>query len=288
MDRSRLEFIVEEIVERLSSMKNASSHVTKIPVGVSARHVHLTKEHLSHLFGTGYELSVRYNLSQPGQFAAEETVLIAGPKGSLEGVRILGPFRSLTQVEVAMSDAYKLGVTPPIRNSGDVAGSAPITIAGPKGSLSLTEGLIVARRHVHMTPDNANQFAVRDGDVVSVRTFGFRSIVFDDVLIRVNPNYRLEMHVDTDEANAALLRTGDRLELLTYMKPENPHSIQKPDSPKQGCCPNVPKHFQGAVLTSQDVVKFPNGGAIQLSKGTLITPLARDVAKERSIAITEG
>lgn len=173
-------------------------------VEISARHVHVTKEHLEILFGKGYELTPKKNLSQPGQFACEERVDIIGPKRELKNVSILGPCRKATQVEISLTDARSIGVTAPIRESGDVAASGACKLVGPKGEVDLTEGVIAAKRHIHMTPADAEKFGVKDGEIVSVKlpTEG-RALTFDDVVIRVSENYALAMHIDTDEANAA-------------------------------------------------------------------------------------
>lgn len=186
----------------------------KIPVGVSGRHIHVTREHLDILYGEGYQLQPVKDLSQPGQFAAQETVDIVGPKDSFNKVRILGPTRSKTQIEIALTDAMKLGINPPIRDSGDVADSAGVTIVGPKGEVNLQEGVIAAMRHIHMTPADAQLFGVKDKDIVKVRLDGERGLIFDQVLIRVNDNFKLEMHIDTDEGNAAMAKTGGLAEII--------------------------------------------------------------------------
>jgi putative phosphotransacetylase len=181
-----------------------------ITVGISARHLHVSPEHLAVLFGPGYELTVYKELSQPGQYAAQETVDLVTEKGSFKKVRILGPTRKATQVEIALTDAMKLGVAPPVRDSGDIKASPGLTIVGPKGEVKLAEGVIAACRHIHMTPADAAAYGVKDKDVVKVRVGGdSRCLVFDKVLIRVNDSFRLEMHLDTDEGNAAGTRTGD-------------------------------------------------------------------------------
>lgn len=180
-----------------------------IPIAVSARHVHLTQEAVEILFGRGHTLTPRNELSQPGQFACEETVTVIGPKRSIERVRVLGPIRSKCQVEISRTDEFFLGVDAPVRISGDVAGSAGVTLAGPAGTLTLEEGLICAARHIHMAPQDAERFGVADGDVVEVAVDSAgRDLRFGDVTIRVSPKFRLEMHVDTDEANAAELSPG--------------------------------------------------------------------------------
>ena len=175
-------------------------------IETSARHVHVTKETLVKLFGEGATLEVKKMLSQPGQFASNQKVKVVGPKGELM-CSILGPERSQDQIEVSLSDARALGVVAPIRESGDVAGSAGCKLVGPAGEVELTEGVIVAKRHVHMTPTDAEGFGVKNGQIVSVKVANEtgRSVVFGDTVIRVSSSYALAMHVDTDEANAGAL-----------------------------------------------------------------------------------
>jgi acetate kinase len=179
-----------------------------IPIEVSAHHVHLSEDHIAILFGAGYALTKFHDLSQPGQFACNETVNLIGPKGRIERVRILGPARKATQVEIAMTEQFKLGISAPIRESGDIAGSPGITIEGPKGTVTVEQGVICALRHVHMSPEEALRYGLFDKDFVRIRIEGDRELIFGDVLIRVNPQYRLAMHIDTDEGNAADIKTG--------------------------------------------------------------------------------
>ena len=174
----------------------------KILVETSARHVHVTEEQIAILFGEGASLTPKKNLSQPGQFACEERVTVVGPKKSIPNVIILGPARSAAQVEVSLTDARSLGVTAPVRESGDVAGSAPCKLVGPCGEVELTEGVIAAKRHIHMTPADADAFGVSDKQIVKVKFDSERSIIFDDVVVRVKPSFKLAMHIDTDESNA--------------------------------------------------------------------------------------
>ncbi|WP_453990014.1 phosphate propanoyltransferase [Bacillus nitroreducens] len=203
MDQRLIETIVEEVVTQLNGRKtNADS----IPIAVSARHCHLSKRDLEELFGEGFELTKKADLSQPGQFAANEFVTIVGPRGSIEKVRILGPARTMTQVEISQTDSIKLGVKPPLRESGHLEGSAPVTIVGPNGSIYKKEGLIIAQAHIHMNPDDAQRQGVEDGEYVKIEIEGERPITFGKVLIRVSPKYKLEMHVDTDEANAGFIK----------------------------------------------------------------------------------
>ena len=175
----------------------------KFIVETSARHVHLTAEAVAVLFGEGKELTVKKMLSQPGQFASEERVTIVGPKKELPNVSILGPFRSANQVELSATDARSIGIAAPIRESGDVAGSGACTIVGPAGQLEISEGVIVAKRHIHFTPEDAAKAGVKDKDIVWVRveTDG-RKAILGDVVCRVSPNYATAMHIDTDESNA--------------------------------------------------------------------------------------
>lgn len=175
----------------------------KVLIETSARHVHVTKEDLETLFGPGATLHHKKDLSQPGQFACEERVRIEGPKRALDGVSILGPERSATQVEISLSDARSIGVSAPIRESGDVAGSAPLKIVGPAGSIEISEGGIVAKRHIHLTPADAEKYGLSDKEIVRVTVEGERALTFDEVVVRVSDKFAAAMHVDTDESNAA-------------------------------------------------------------------------------------
>ena len=177
-------------------------------VEVSAHHIHLTQEHVGALFGKGHQLTKHADLSQPGQYACKEQLAIVGPKGRIERVRILGPTRKYTQIEIAMTEQFKLGVSPPIRESGDIADTPGCTLESPTGSVKADRGVICALRHVHMTPDDALRYGVRDKSFVRVRIAGDRELVFGDVLVRVDPNFALAMHIDTDEANAANVQDG--------------------------------------------------------------------------------
>lgn len=181
----------------------------KIPIEVSAHHVHLSQDEVEKLFGTGYELTKRSDLSQPGQYACEETVNLIGPKGKVDRVRVLGPVRKQTQVEISVTEELKLGLKAPIRSSGDLKGSPAITLEGSSDHLhEISEGVICALRHIHMAPEDALAFGLKDKDVVMVTVKGERTLTFGDVLVRVDPDYRLSMHLDTDEANAASITTG--------------------------------------------------------------------------------
>lgn len=178
-------------------------------IETSARHVHVSRRVLDILFGEGYELTPKKDLSQPGQFACEERVQVIGPKNSFPAVSILGPVRPETQVELSGGDARSIGVKAPIRESGDLEGSAGCKLVGPKGEVELKDGVIIAKRHIHMTPDDAEKYGLSDKQVVSVKVdTAERSLIFGDVIVRVSPKYSLAMHIDTDESNAACCTPG--------------------------------------------------------------------------------
>lgn len=207
-----MEINVNEITKAVLEAIHAES--ADIPVGVSNRHIHLNREDCDILFGAGYELTPLKDLSQPGQFACKETLTIVGPSlRPIENVRVLGPLRSHSQVEISRTDSYTLKVKPPVRESGDIKGSSPITIIGPKGVLTLKEGCIIANRHIHMSPADGQRFGVKDGDTVTVDADTDRRTRFFDVQVRVSDKFRLEMHLDTDDANAAALGNGSKVKI---------------------------------------------------------------------------
>lgn len=218
LDKRQLEEIIKGVLAELTTLDcpvvSGLDDKKKIPVGISNRHVHLSDHDLEILFGPGAELTKFKDLSQPGQFACQEKVTLVGPKGVIENVRILGPTRTKTQVEISVSDSFKLGVQPPIRDSGDLGGSSGLTLVGPSGSVTIPEGGIIASRHIHMHTDDAAYFGLEDGDRVNVKCPGPRGVVFCEVLVRVGDKYQLEMHVDMDEANAASLRNDDLVEIV--------------------------------------------------------------------------
>lgn len=186
-----------------------------IPIAVSARHVHLTQATLDALFGAGHALRVRQPLSQPGQFAAEETVTLVGPRGRIEHVRVLGPPRAADQIELARSDELALGIDAPLRLSGDLAATPGLGLVGPAGSVRVPHGVVTARRHIHMSPEDAREFGVQDHERVSVAIDSEgRDLVFGDVVVRVSPDFRLELHLDTDEGNAAGVAHGATARLV--------------------------------------------------------------------------
>lgn len=213
MEQQTVEKITRLVIQTIQQME-AKSGGYQVPVGVSARHIHLTQEHVEALFGEGHQLTKKKDL-MGGQYACDETVTVVGLKlRAIEGVRVLGPVRNKSQLEVSATDAMKLGVAAPIRESGNVAGSAPVAVVGPRGVIYLKEGCIIAMRHIHMSPADAAAAGVRDGDIVSVRADNERGTVFNQVKIRVHDSFTLEMHIDTDEANASKIRTGDKVTIV--------------------------------------------------------------------------
>lgn len=185
----------------------------KLPIALSNKHIHLSQADVETLFGAGYELTHKKDLSQPGQFACEEMVEVVGPKGSTK-MRVLGPARPESQVEVSLADARGLGLAVPVRQSGDVEGTPGCKLVGPKGEVELERGVIVASRHIHMSLEDAANFGVKDKDIVSVQTAGERGLLFNNVLVRANAAFKLEMHVDLEEGNAAGVKNGELVELV--------------------------------------------------------------------------
>ena len=202
--------IVERVVREC--MANQKS-VEDIPVGVSNRHIHLSQADLEALFGPGAVLHNKKDLKQPGQFACEEVLTVIGPKGSLKKVRVLGPVRPESQVEVSKTDARTLGVTAPVRESGVLAGTPGVVLEGPCGKVELDHGVIVAQRHIHLDPETANALNVKDKDSVCVETFGERGCILKNVTVRVSSKYAPEMHVDTDETNACQMKDNDMIRI---------------------------------------------------------------------------
>ncbi|MGF0039746.1 phosphate propanoyltransferase [Peptoniphilaceae bacterium SGI.131] len=208
------------LIDNLKKNKKENPHTTSLdadmvlPVGVSGRHLHISKAHMEVLFGRDYELTPIKALSQPGQFACKEQLTICGPKGVLENVRIIGPCRKETQVEILQSDAFKLGVKPVIRMSSDLEGTPGITIIGPKGTVVIDKGVIVAQRHIHMNLEQANYMGLENGQIVSVRSGGIRSMVLENIIVRADKNGYLDFHIDMEEANACGLKNGDMVKII--------------------------------------------------------------------------
>lgn len=213
MEQQTVEMIAQMVLQTINKMEEKTNGY-QVPVGVSARHIHLTQQDVETLFGEGYQLTKKKDL-MGGQFACNETVTIVGLKlRAIENVRVLGPVRKASQVEISSTDAMKLGINAPVRESGNVAGSSPIAVVGPKGAIYMKEGCIVAMRHIHMSPADAAAAGVHDGDIVSVKAENERGTVFNQVKIRVNESFTLEMHIDTDEANASKIKTGDKVTII--------------------------------------------------------------------------
>ena len=210
MEMNELEALTKMVISCMQEQMQKGNGFL-VPVGVSNRHIHLSQEDVETLFGPGYQLTKKKEL-MGGQFASNECCTIVGLKlRAIENVRVLGPARKQTQVEISNTDARKLGINVPVRESGDIAGSAPIAIVGPKGAIYCKEGCIVAARHIHMSPKDAAGCGVSDGDYVSVKVDNERGTTFDKVKIRVDESFTLEMHIDTDEANASEIKQGDKV-----------------------------------------------------------------------------
>ena len=231
-DQDLVELITRRVVSRLTTDQACSgcalrscdagnracdvvAQQQQIPVGVSARHAHVTQEHLEILYGAGHQLTVYAPLYQPGAFAANETVTIVGKRmRAIEAVRILGPVRDYSQVEVAQTEAIRLGLNPPIRDSGDLVGAEPITLIGPAGSVYLEEGAICATRHIHMTPKDAESLGIREDELLKVHFRGERALTLENVRPKISEGYVLQMHLDTDDSNAAGLKGGEPVEIV--------------------------------------------------------------------------
>lgn len=213
-NRELVAFITQKVMEAMNN-NDVQPKNKIINVGISARHVHLTREHVDVLFGKGYKLTWFKDLSQPGQFAANEKVTLVGKNGkTIEGVRILSPERKETQIELAKSDARVLGTNPPIRSSGELEHTPGITLVGPKGSVTLDKGCIIADRHIHFTPKDAEYFGVKNNEKLSVKIKGEKGGIMYNVTAKVREDFFLEMHVDTDDANAFMINNGDEIEIL--------------------------------------------------------------------------
>ncbi len=203
-----------EAVKNKDANTESEKNSSEIPVGVSNRHIHLSQKDLESLFGKNYQLTKFKDLSQPGQYACKETITICGPKGAIEKVRILGPTRSKTQVEVLMGDCIKLGAVPHVKLSGDLNRTSGVTLIGPKGSVQIEEGLVVAQRHIHMTPEDAKNLGVHDGEIVSIKFEDLRGGIYSNVAIRANDASKLECHIDIEEANAMGINSKSKITIV--------------------------------------------------------------------------
>lgn len=274
-----------------------------VPVGISARHVHLSQGDIAALFGPGYELTPLKPLVQPGQYAAREQVTLVGPKGELGKVRILGPARAETQIELSFTDAMKLGIKNcPIRMSGDLAGTPGLKLVGPRGELTVTQGVIIAQRHLHLSGPQAQAYGVHDKQVVSVRVTGARPCLLEGVVCRVGEGHELEIHIDTDEANACALQNGDLLELVFPGQSEG-HRCQGTCRSGGGCTcghhsapapapapPAEPEQEPLDLVTERDINDAFRDSHPQVlcTKKALITPAAADRAAETGIKIVRA
>ena len=245
------------------------------PVAVSARHVHLTKNNFEHLFGLGKTMTPYRDLSQPGQFACEETLELAGPKGSIKKVRVLGPFRNETQVEISASDSFTLGIKPEIRMSGNINGTPGCTLIGPAGRLTIQQGVIVAARHVHLSEEQAAAYKLKEGDTVSVRTPSPREGIIGNIAVRVGKDFDLEVHIDTDEANGNGILCGTILEGFCAA----------------GAGPDLPQS-RGSAAALELITEKDINNALARGEKTLyctargfISPAAADRAKEKGITL---
>ncbi len=244
-----------------------------LPVGVSNRHFHLAQSDLERLFGSGYQLTKLKDISQKGQFAANESLTVVGPKGKIANVRLVGPTRGQTQLEISRSDAITLGINPPVRYSGDLKGSASVRLIGPKGELEIKEGVIIPQRHIHMSPEDAKRFGVRDRERVIIAPLPklatpsseARAVIFDNVLIRVDKNFVLDFHLDTDEANAAGLVNGDKVRIVGK---------------------SAFAHEEKKLITENDVRRaILEKRRIQLPANAKVTPAAAELAKAHKVFV---
>lgn len=206
--------LVELLLEAINEGRDVKTGANSVPVGISNRHIHLSQRDLDVLFGAGYQLTKTKDLSQPMQYACKEALTIGGPRGAIEKVRILGPVRSESQVEILQADCFKLGINAPVKMSGDLQGTPGITLIGPKGSILLSQGVIIAQRHIHMTLEDAKRLGVMDGEQVSIQVGGLRGGTYSHVAIRANNTSALECHLDTEEANAMNLVSTSKITII--------------------------------------------------------------------------
>ena len=284
-----LESRVSILIEALLKIGASSAYV---PVGVSARHIHISRECLDITFGRGYELKVYKPLRQPGQFAAEEKLTIVGQKGVLTDVRILGPIRKAVQVELSLTDCLQIGIKAYLPKGEHKGGVGGLTIVGPKGSITLSEGVVIAQRHLHTTPALATRLLAKDEDEVCAFIPGNRSAILYGILVRISDDYADELHLDTDEANALLASSEDMA--LIFKAPPMPDEIYKIMREISGGKLITEQnilgsdwYFEGKLLTEKDVEKASMEGArrIRVRKGCVITPLSKEKATLRGIKI---
>lgn len=280
MDRAFIEKIIKIVMEE---MRKEMEEV-QIPLGVSNRHLHLCREDMDILFGKGSELNKLKDLRQPGQYAAEETVAIRGPKGELQNVRVLGPLRSKTQFEMSVTDSFAVGLKAMVRESGKIDGTPGFEIIGPCGSVQKKEGAIVAMRHIHLSPEAAERLGVKDKQIVKTEVGSVRKTIFDDVLIRVSSSYLPEMHLDMDEANACLGKNGDLVKIVKEA-PANREVNDRPDIPKQFLSGGQSAEISKKVISVQTIMEHRNYRRLVVRKDSIVTALAREEANKRGIEI---
>lgn len=285
-----LDQIIVDMVK--NAVKNAMTEEAFVEVEASGRHIHLSREAIDALFGKDYQLTKAKELSQPGQFACKERITIEGPKGRMENVVILGPERKATQVEVSSTDAVSLGIKAPVRESGDIDGTPGIKLINNDRELTIDKGLIVAKRHIHVSPDDAERLHVENKEIVQVKIFGDRSLIFDEVVIRVSPKYRTYMHIDFDEANACGFKKGTLAKIIkkspAVQAPENKSQIRSFNPT------NEVKHetaefteINNKVITENELqrVFLQNVKNIRIPASSIITPLATDYIRRHNLNI---
>lgn len=280
------ELLVKTIEE---AVKKEMLNQSLVEVEASGRHVHLSREAVDYLFGSGYQLTKAKELSQPGQFACKERITIKGPKGKLENAVILGPERSESQVEVSKTDAVVLGGNIPVRESGDIDGTPGVTLVYRDKELHLDKGLIVAKRHIHVALHDAAKLQVEHKEIVQVKMFGERSLIFDDVVIRVHPSYQTYMHIDFDEANSCGFQRGALGKIIKKNGKEASSNIEKADKPLESChAPgNDTEFIEKRVITERDLQKLlmQKKKKLLIPQNSITTPLAMDYAKKHKLEI---
>ena len=284
-----LQLIIQKVMNALGAEKVSRDpvNIPEIPLEVSARHVHLSQDAVDELFGKGHKLTPKKDLSQPGEFLAEERVSIIGPRGIIENSAVLGPARPKSQVEVSMADTRKLGVKVPVKDSGDVAGTPGIALASTDGVVKLDEGVIIARRHIHMTPADAAYWNLNDKEIVKVEVCSSRPLIFDDVLIRVSEKFALAMHIDTDEAGACFADKNSKINILKNGV-DNSSVSEKKLTGAALTLPVKELKITDKLLTEgkmKDIVKT-DVKKLVVSKKTIITSLALDFLKDNKIEIS--
>lgn len=261
-----------------------------IPAAVSNRHVHLCRADIDKLFGVGYELTPLKPLSQPGQYAAKETITLEGPKGSVSGIRVLGPARPETQIEISVTDSFKLGIKPVVRMSGKLDGSPGGVLTTPQGRAEINKGVVVSARHIHLSARQAEALQLTDGQVVGLRSTGERSIVLENVLVRSGEGHHFEVHLDMDEANAAMIGNGDLLEIVEECKAQQIPAQVKTAANVLPVQPAVANDEPLSLITEEEVKQAAKCGQsmVKAAQRAIITPLARDTARELGISIERG